>query len=81
MTLAEDVAALQARITAAQRERIRAEGARDAAEAAAKNAHAELARDFGVNNSAEAEALLNTLRDEVAAVAAEIAAKLDQIGV
>lgn len=81
MTLAEDVVALQARLADAQRARARAEGARDAAQAALDNAKQELNQDFGVDTIGQAETLLDQLRDELAALVEQISAKLDQIGV
>jgi hypothetical protein len=81
MTLAEDVAALQDRLRAAERERVRAEGARDSAQAAYDNAREELKREFGVDTVEEAGALLTQLRDELAVTVADLSAKLDEIGV
>lgn len=81
MTLAEDVAALQQRLADAERQRARAEGARDSAKAAYDNARAELKRDFGVESVDEAGALLAQLRDELAVIVADLSAKLDEIGV
>lgn len=80
MTLMEQVADLQNRISAAQRERARAEGARDAAQAAAETARAELHRDFGVSTVEEANTLLTQLRADLEATTAEVAAALDKIG-
>ena len=81
MTLADDIGALHARLTAAQRERSRAEGARDTAKAAAETVRAELQRDFGVSTTADAEALLEQLREELLSVMRTLNAKLDEIGV
>jgi len=81
VTLAEDVVALQQRLATAQRERSRAEGARDAAQAAYDNAHAELHRDYDVSTIEEAAARLTDLRRELEATVADISAKLDQIGI
>lgn len=81
MSLKDDIVALQARVTAAQRDRARAEGARDAAKAAADNAREELLRDFGVESVEDAEKTLFLLREQLTQLTAEISAKLDQIGV
>lgn len=81
MSLHDDVAEVQARITAAQRDKARAEGTRDAAQAAADRARDELLHDFGVTTVEQAELLLSGLRDELVQMTAEISAKLDQIGV
>lgn len=81
MALADDVTALQARLAAAQRERNRAEGARDTAKSVAEAARDELQRDYGVTTVAEGEALLSQLRDELEDLAKTIASKLDEIGV
>jgi hypothetical protein len=81
MTLMEDVAALQARIEKGRRDRARAEGARDAAQAAADNARAELKRDFDVDTVEQAEELLIHLRNELAELTAEMDAHLGEIGV
>lgn len=81
MTLAEDVVALQQRLANAQREHSRAEGARDAAQAAYDSANAELRRDYGVSTVEEAAVRLAELRRELEATIADISAKLDQIGI
>lgn len=81
MTLMEDVATLQARIEKGRRDRARAEGARDAAQAAADNARAELKRDFDVDDIEQAEELLIHLRGELAELTAEMDAHLGEIGV
>lgn len=81
MTLMEEVAALQDRLTDAQRARARAEGARDTAQAAADAARQELNRDFGVETIEQAETMLAELRDELAGIADQIRDRLDQIGV
>lgn len=81
MSLEATVADIQARITAAQRERMRAEAARDAALAAAEQARTDLKRDFGVNTLAEAEDLLLTLRTELAEIVTGISTALDKVGV
>lgn len=79
MTLAEDVVALHTRLATAQRERLRAEGARDTAMSAAEAARQELQRDFDVSTVEDAEELLVRLRTDVEQLVASIAAKLDQI--
>jgi hypothetical protein len=81
MTLAEDVAALQDRLRAAERDRIRAEGARDSAKAAYDSAREDLKKQFGVETTEDATALLTQLKDELAAIVADLSAKLDEIGV
>lgn len=75
-----DVAALKTRLAAAQRARIRAEGERDAAKAAADAARDQLARDFGVHTVDEAKAMLARLEAELAAEVAAISAALDELG-
>lgn len=80
MTLAEDVAALQTRLADAERQRARAEGARDSAKAAFVAAREELARQFGVNTVEEAADLLDQMRADLSAVVADMTTKLDQIG-
>lgn len=80
MTLAEQVVDLQTRIATAQRDRARAEGARDVALAAADTARAELKNTFGVTTVDEAHRLLTSLRTELETVTAEITAALDEIG-
>lgn len=81
MTLAEDVAALQDRLRDAERQRVRAEGARDSAKSAYESARADLKREFGVETVEEASALLTRLREELAGIVADLSAKLDEIGV
>lgn len=81
MTLAEDVAALQDKLRDAERQRVRAEGARDAAKSAYDTARADLKRDFGVETVEEASALLTHLREDLAGIVADLSVKLDQIGV
>lgn len=81
MTLAEDVAALQQRLTDAERHRVRAEGARDSAQASYEAARAELKKNFGVETVEDAAALLGKLREELAVIVADMSAKLDEIGV
>lgn len=81
MTLAEDVVALQDRLRDAERQRVRAEGARDAAKTAYDTARADLKREFGVETVDEAAALLTELREELAVLVADLSAKLDEIGV
>lgn len=81
MTLMEQVSALQERLAEAQRDRARAEGARDSALKAARDARAELNQQFGVDSLDEAENLLTDLRSELERIVAELTAKLDQIGV
>lgn len=81
MTLAEDVATLQQRLADAERQRARAEGARDSAQASYQAARDELKKNFGVDTAEEAGALLATLRDELAVIVADLSAKLDEIGV
>jgi hypothetical protein len=81
MTIAEDIAALQQRLRAAERERVRAEGARDAALASRANAQAELKKQFGVDTVEDASALHQQLKQELAGIVSDLSAKLDEIGV
>jgi cob(I)alamin adenosyltransferase len=81
MTLAEDVTALQERLRDAERQRVRAEGARDSAQAAFATARDELKAEFGVSTVEEAAALLTQLKEELAGIVADISTKLDEIGV
>jgi hypothetical protein len=81
MTLAEDVVALQEKLRAAERDRVRAEGARDSAKASYDTARDELKREFGVETVEEAATLLTQLREELAGIVADISTKLDEIGV
>jgi uncharacterized membrane-anchored protein len=80
MSQMSDITALQQRIAAAHRDRIRAEGARDAAQAAAATARAQLRTDFGVNTAQQAQELLGQLNEELTEIAAQISAALDKIG-
>lgn len=81
MDIHERVADLQSRIEGAQRERLRAEGARDAAQHFAEKAAEELQRDFGITTAQSAQAALDALRAELEAITAEISAALDEAGV
>lgn len=81
MTLAEDVVALQTRLADAERQRARAEGARDSAKAAYTSARTELTQNFGVNTVDEATTLLEQLRSDLAVIVADMTTKLDQIGI
>lgn len=81
MTLMDDVAKLQQRLADAQRERARAEGAYATAQAIAEQARAELKRDFEVDTVADAETLLETLREELALLVSQLTEELDRIGV
>jgi hypothetical protein len=81
MTLAEDVATLQERLRAAERERVRAEGARDSAKAAYDAAREELKKQFGVETVEEATALLVQFKSELGSIVEDLSVKLDEIGV
>ncbi len=81
MTLAEQVADLQNRIAAAQRERMRAEAAHDAAKASAAQARDQLEREFAVRTAEQAQAKLAALTAELETIAAGIAAELEKAGV
>lgn len=81
MTIAEQVADLQNRIAAAQRERMRAEAAHDAAKASAAQARADLERDFGVRTAAEAQRRLADLTTELELIIAGISEELNKVGV
>ena len=75
------IAALRARITAAQRERIRNEHARDAAQASAQQARQRLADEFGVEDLVAARALHARLEQELAETIQNLTAALDDLGV
>jgi hypothetical protein len=77
----DDVVALQNRLAEAHRAKARAEGARDQAQQAADAALTELKRDFGVDSTTQAEALLGELATELDQLTESISAKLDEIGV
>lgn len=81
MSLESEVADLQNRISAADRERIRAEAARDAAVDAAQRARDELKREFGVDSLAEANELLEGLRAELGLIVGKVTAALDKAGI
>ncbi len=81
MTLAEQVADLQARVVAAQRERFRAEAARDQAKASAAEARAELERDFGISTVEQAGVQLYELKADLEDQIAQLTSALDRIGV
>lgn len=81
MSLEQSLADVQARITAAERARIKAEHERDSAQAAATQLRAELQRDFGVSTAVEAEAKLIILRAELADIVEQLRAALDSAGV
>lgn len=81
MTLAEDVAAIQERLRTAERDRVRAEGARDSAKAAYDSAREELKKQFGVETAEDANALLVQLKSELGSLVEDLSAKLDEIGV
>ncbi len=81
MSLMENVVALQTRIADANRERIRAEVAHDAAKQAAERARTALFDEFGVRSVEQAEQLLTEMRDELTALHQQISDQLDQIGI
>lgn len=72
-----DIAALQARIVAATRDKIRAEHARDTAAATRDSARAELRKEFGVTTVTDAERVLAELRADLTRIVAEINTTLD----
>ncbi len=80
MNIQEQVADIQARMDAAQRERLRAEGSRDAAKAAAEKAAADLDRDFGITTAEQAQAMLDTLRAELMEIVEQLRQALDEAG-
>lgn len=80
MTILEEITAIQERIAQAERDLVRAEGARDAAMAARDRAAEELKRDFGVTTVEEGEELLERLRTQLTRSAEQISAQLDEIG-
>lgn len=75
------VADLKQRLNLAQRARLRAEAERDAASAAASNARAQLAAEFGVDTVADAQAMLATLEQQLAEEIAALGDALNQMGV
>jgi uncharacterized protein involved in exopolysaccharide biosynthesis len=81
MNVMDEVAKLQQRLADAQRQRARAEGAYTTAKAIMEQARADLKRDFGVDSVGEAEELMDTMRQEIADLVAEISAELDRIGI
>jgi hypothetical protein len=81
MTLMEDVARLQERLTEASKARARAEGARESAQLALERAHADLRREFNVPDERAAAELLADLNDKLTTLVADIKAKLAEIGV
>ncbi len=81
MTLATEVADLQTRLTEAQRAHARAEGTREAAQAALDSARKELKVAFGVDNDADAQELLEGLHADLQMVIGEMTAALARIGV
>ncbi len=81
MSLADEFLELQRRVTKAQNARARAEGAREAAQAAYDEALAELAREYNVTTVEAATALLDSLRQELEAIVKTLTACLDEVGV
>lgn len=75
--LTAQVAALQARLTAARRERARADLELDAANAAAAAAREALEREFGVTTGAQARQLLTQMETELAAAVTELDTQLN----
>lgn len=78
--LDREVAALKTRLGNAQRARLRAEAEHDAAQAAADSARAQLATEFGVTTTTEAQAMLTGLETDLAAQLDAIRATLDEAG-
>ena len=74
------VNALRERIAAAQRDRIRAEHARDAAQAQAQRARQALHDEFGIATPEQARTLLAALQEQLADELAILNAELDKIG-
>lgn len=81
MNVMEQISKVQERLAVAQRDRSRAEGAYETAQAVADSARAELKRDFGVDNLDAGEQLLGDLRGELERIVADLNAALDKIGV
>jgi Tfp pilus assembly protein PilX len=75
-----NVTALQARLTAARRDRDRALGAYESAVQVADAARADLEREFGVSTIEEAESMVAHLQDTLDEQMEHLAAVLDQIG-
>lgn len=75
------VTAVKDRLTAAARQRARAEHAHDAAVEAERAVRAELADEFGVTEVEDARSTLAELEGQVSDLVAEITAELDQLSV
>lgn len=74
------VADIKNRLAVAQRARARAEHERDAAQAAASNARAQLSQEFQVDTQEQAAAMLAALEAELATAVAQMSAALDEAG-
>lgn len=81
MSVENDIATLRARITAAQRARIRAEHERDSAQATADQALTQLTNEHGVSTLADARTKLTQLEEELAQKLETLNEQLDQAGV
>lgn len=81
MTTDERIAALKARITAATRARIRAEHARDAAEAAYTEARQQLTDEFHITDATQARRMLADLQNQLNTEIDRLTTTLDNLGV
>jgi predicted nucleic acid-binding Zn-ribbon protein len=75
------IAAIKTRLAAAQRARGRAEHERDAATAAAETARRQLAEEFNVHTTTQAQTRLADLETELHQHMDELRTALEQIGV
>ncbi len=80
MDITERIADVQQRLDNAQKERLRAEGSRDAAQAAAAQAADELKLNFGITTAAQAQDMLDQLRRELEQIVEQITKALDEAG-
>lgn len=78
-TTAEQITALQNRLTAAHREHLRAEGAREAAQQSLDRVQKRLHTEWGVTGLPAARDALHTLTTELDTCIADLNALLDQL--
>lgn len=81
MSVENDIASLRARVTAAQRARMRAEHERDTAKATADQMLAQLSSEHGVSTLAEGRRRLAQLEADLTAALTTLNEQLDQAGV
>lgn len=79
MTLAEQVANIQARIRVVQEQAMRTEMAAQAAEAAAAASRQQLKDDFAVETTEDAAAVLTDLRRELDEIIAQLEKALSEV--